>query len=202
MPRKANAATGATDQQLLFADEYLVDFNAVAAYIRAGYKGRGKSADAAASRLLANPAIREYLQKRRERISSKLELTTEKVLTELQRVAFFDPRRVLNGDGAIKKVEDWDDHSAAAVQSLEVFEEFDGKGEERERIGVVKKLKLHPKVPALERLGQHLGLFKQPGDKDNPLHHEHHVVQDLVDAVAGADTGLGSARGRGKQRGK
>jgi len=191
-----------SEQQRLFADEYAADFNAVAAYRRAGYKGKGRAADAAASRLLNLPSVRAYLAARMDRISAKLELSTEKVLTELQRVAFFDPRRVLSGDGGIKPVEQWDDHSAAAVMSLEVFEEFAGKGEDRVQIGLTKKLKLHPKVPALERLGQHLGLFKTKvevtGKDGKPVQHEHEVVAALIDQVEGADTGIGTARGRGK----
>lgn len=200
MPRtNVDQATGLTEQQRLFADEYLTDFDAVAAYQRAGYRAKGRAADAAASRLLNAPAVQAYMRNRMARISAKLELTTEDVLRELKAVAFFDPRKLLTGGGGIKRVEDWDSASAAAVQSLEVFEEFQGRGDERETVGYTKKVKLHPKVAALEKLGQHLGLFAKklehsgPGGK--PIQHAHDY-SDLLSAAEGSDTGIGPARGR------
>ena len=42
-----------TPKQRRFAEEYCIDLNATAAYLRAGYTARGNSAEAAASRLLS-----------------------------------------------------------------------------------------------------------------------------------------------------
>jgi len=194
MPRRPNGDHGLNERQRAFADQYFVDFNAVAAYRRAGYKTTGASLHACASRLLSRPTVRAYLRQKQKQMSAALELKVEKVLRELQCIAFFDPRRLLTGDGNIRAVAEWDDHSAVAVQSFEVVEMYAGKGKQRKCIGVVKKLRLHPKVTALERLGQHLGLFKQLGDKDNPLRHEHHLVAaDVLDLIKSAEPGIGKA---------
>lgn len=200
MPRtNVDQATGLTEQQRLFADQYLADFDAVGAYRRAGYRAKGRAADAAASRLLNSTSVQAYLRERMAKISAKLELTTENVLRELMNVGFFDPRKLLTDGGTIKPVESWDDASASAVQSLEVFEEFEGRGEDRVQIGYTKKVKLHPKVPALEKLGQHLGLFvkkfEHSGPGGKPMQHTHDY-SDLLEAAEGSDTGIGPARGR------
>ena len=195
---------GLSEQHRLFADHYVTCFDPIASYTFAGYRARGRSAESAASRLLCRSDVRAYLRDRMDRISAKLELTTENVLTELQRVAFFDPRKLLNGSGGIKPVEEWDDNSAAAVMSLEVDEIFTGKGDGRVHIGLTKKLKLHPKVAALEKLGQYLGMFAKKveitGKDGKPIEHEHTALwlQELIDAVDGADTGIGPSRGRQK----
>jgi len=46
-----------TAKQRRFADEYLIDLNATAAYKRAGYAGDGHGAEVNASRLLSNAEV-------------------------------------------------------------------------------------------------------------------------------------------------
>jgi len=83
------------DQHRLFADHYLVSFDAVMAYGAAGYKGRGRAAESAASRILGRPDVRAYVAARIERISAKLELSTEKVLQRLWSVATADAAELI-----------------------------------------------------------------------------------------------------------
>jgi len=170
MPRSANRdpKTGLTDQMRLFADNYLASFDATASYKAAGYKSKGAAARVSASQLLAKPLVQAYLKARMEKISARLELKAEDVIDELRKVGFFDPRKVLTGNGDVKPVEEWDDDSAAAVQALEVEALFEGRGEDRLQIGYTKKVKLHSKVSALEKLGQHLGLFRQKIEMSGP----------------------------------
>jgi phage terminase small subunit len=57
------------------------------------------------------------------------------------------------------------------------------------------EVKMHNQTDMLIKAGQHVGLFKQPGtDPNNPVHHEHHLLTDLVDMVKGSETGIGPAR--------
>ncbi|MEJ8548175.1 terminase small subunit [Brevibacillus borstelensis] len=68
-----------TEKQKKFADYYIETGNATEAYRRAGYTGRGNVAEAAASRLLSNVKVREYIdnliaQKDSERIASQDEI--------------------------------------------------------------------------------------------------------------------------------
>lgn len=68
-----------TEQQKRFADYYIESGNATESYIRAGYKAKGNSAEASASRLLRNVKVSEYIvkvtsEKDKERIASQDEV--------------------------------------------------------------------------------------------------------------------------------
>ena len=54
-----------------------------------------------------------------------------------------------------------DSETAGAISSLETLEEYEGYGEDREKIGDTQKVKLLDKTKALELLGKHLGMFKE-----------------------------------------
>jgi len=76
---------GITDKQERFIAEYLVDGNATRAATVAGYSER--TAARIGSELLTKSHVRAALDAARKRISAKLELTAEKVLTDLDRLA-------------------------------------------------------------------------------------------------------------------
>ena len=52
---------GLSVKQQVFVQEYLIDLNATAAYKRAGYKGTGRTAANAASRMLGFAGIKEAI---------------------------------------------------------------------------------------------------------------------------------------------
>ena len=60
----------------------------------------------------------------------------------------------------MKNIVDIDDNTAAAISSVESFEEYQGRGDDREYIGDTKKIKMYSKEKALELLGKQLGMFK------------------------------------------
>ena len=84
MPRTSNPS-GLTDKQERFVAEYLVDSIGSAAAVRAGYSER--SAQSNARDLLANPKVRAAINAGKRRIVKKLELTAEKVLADIDRIA-------------------------------------------------------------------------------------------------------------------
>lgn len=59
---------GLTPNQKKFADEYIKTGNAKQSYINAGYKARGNRAEAAASRLLRNVKVRDYIRQRNKEL--------------------------------------------------------------------------------------------------------------------------------------
>ncbi|WP_435310654.1 terminase small subunit [Primorskyibacter sedentarius] len=80
--------SGITPKQEIFAREYLVDLNATQAAIRAGYSP--KCAESRGSKLMAIPAVAEYVSKLMHKRTSKLDLTADRVLQEIARIAFTD----------------------------------------------------------------------------------------------------------------
>lgn len=71
-----------TAKQQRFYDEYLVDGNASAAYIRAGYSA--KHANTNAFKLLQNTAIAAAIKSGQKDIAKRNELTIDDILDELE----------------------------------------------------------------------------------------------------------------------
>lgn len=142
-----------TDKARQFCAEYLKDLNAGQAAIRAGYSA--KSAYRTASRMLADKDIQAYLAKISKKRSLRTAVTQDRVLTEISRLAFNDPRRAFDDNGALLPVQDWPDDVAAAIASIECNEiKLDGVV-----VGMVKKVKFWDKSKNLELAARHLGML-------------------------------------------
>lgn len=144
-------------KQKAFASEYVIDYNATQAAIRAGYSER--SAYSQAHELLKKPEIQAAIRELEADSSMRTAVTKDMVIKELARVAFVDPRRLFEDNGTPKDITMLDDDTAAALASVDIYEEFDYNGEERELVGYTKKYKWSDKLRALEMLGKHLGMF-------------------------------------------
>ena len=92
----ARPARALTDRQRLFVEHYLVDGNAAAAAIRAGYSRN--RADSAGHRLKNLPQVREALALAQAERLRQVGLSRERVLEELARIAFADIRDFLTWD--------------------------------------------------------------------------------------------------------
>jgi len=152
---------------LLFVKEYLVDQNGTRAAIAAGYAE--KSAAVTASRLLRNAKVRAEIDKATADRCKRLDITADRVLQEIAKLAFYDPRNFFNANGTLKQVTELDDHTAMALGGMEINELW-GPSEdgERQQIGVTKKFKLIDKGINLERLGKHLKLFTDKVENTGP----------------------------------
>ena len=179
-----------TPKQAMFIAEYLVDGNATRAAIAAGFSPR--SAEVTGARLLKNSKVAKALALRHARRVDKLEITAERVLGELAKLAFFDPGKLFDADGHLLPIVEMDDVTRAAIAGLDV-ELREGATLLGVGLGVstVRKVKLADKGQNLERLGRYLKLFT---DK---VEHDHRVtLEDLVcgsydrnkDAEGGSDT--------------
>jgi phage terminase small subunit len=142
-----------TDKQAQFVEEYLIDLNATQAAIRAGYSA--KTAYSAGERLLRDVEIQKRLTKRAQDRAARTEITQDRVLKELGRLAFLDIRKAFDADGQLKAIHDLDDDTAAAISGIEVSEITSGENV----IGSLKKIKLSDKKGSLELLGRHLQMW-------------------------------------------
>lgn len=147
-----------TPKQIKFIDEYLIDLNATQAAIRAGYSK--KTAQRIGSENLSKPLIQEEIQKRRNKLQSKCEITQERVLRELAAIAFAsgaDFAKVVTGGtfDTVKMIptDKIPPEKLAAIAGMKMTAN-----------GV--EVKLHDKVRALEMLGKYLGLFDGSGGQE------------------------------------
>lgn len=140
-----------TPKQRRFVDEYLIDLNATQAAIRAGYSK--KTAGYIAKELLRKPPIAAEVEKRKQKLTKKLEITQEKVLQELAAIAF------ANGADYAKVI------TTGPVTEVRMTATDDLPPEKLPAIAGIKanqygvEVKLHDKVKALELLGKYLGTF-------------------------------------------
>lgn len=141
-----------------FAREYLIDFNAKQAAIRAGYSP--KTAQVQGSRLLSNVKVAAAIKVERDKQAANTGLTAERIIKEALRLATFDVRKLVDNEGNPIPVHLLDDDTAAAIAGLDIQEMKFG---ETGAVAVVKKYKIADKNSAIERLFKHLGLF----EKDN-----------------------------------
>ena len=76
------------DKQETFCREYVLDFNATQAAIRAGYAEAGSRTQG--SRLLAHPNIQARIEELKGERYEKLDISKERILGELSDVAFVE----------------------------------------------------------------------------------------------------------------
>jgi phage terminase small subunit len=110
--------------------------------------------------------VRELLDQAAERA----QMTAADVLREAMRLARFDIRKLYNADGSPRPIHELDDETAAAIQAVDVHEEYEGTGKARKFVGYTKKYRVADKNAALEKLFKHFGLYeKDNAQKGDPL---------------------------------
>lgn len=145
---------------IAFANEYLVDFNGSAAAIRAGYGV--KSAKVTASRLLADPKIQSYLGVLKKPLAAVLEITKERTMREIARIAFSDPRKLFDENSRFKAIQDLDDDAAATLASVEIDALYAMTMDGKVQVGDTQKVKVFDKNRALDMLAKHFKIYETP----------------------------------------
>lgn len=84
MPSRRISKAKLNDQQKMFAEEYLIDYNATQAAIRAGYSE--KTAKQQGSRLLSNADVQEEIRKANQRRLQRVQINQDQVLEEFANI--------------------------------------------------------------------------------------------------------------------
>ncbi|MBP2309277.1 terminase small subunit [Azospirillum melinis] len=160
-----------TPKQLRFVEAYLLDPNGKKAAIAAGYSE--KNAAVEASRLLTHAKVVAELERRRILLQTRTGITPERVLSELAKLGFADIRDVVQWRANVQQVAEDPEtgeplleignevvitdssklSADAAAAILEVSQTKDG----------ALKVRMHDKLGALVKIGQHLGMFRPVG---------------------------------------
>lgn len=129
------------------------------AAITAGYAEI--SAHNSAARFMKDDGVRAALKLRTENLLRVEDLTTDRIILEMGRVATFDPRRLYDENDNLKPPSQWDDDVAAVISSLDVEELWEGRGDDKDRVGSTRKIRLWDKNSSLEKLARIHGLFER-----------------------------------------
>jgi phage terminase small subunit len=108
-------------------------------------------------RSASTPAVSEA----EERALGKARLSTERVLQELERAIFADPRKLYDEQGRSKPIHSLDEDTAAAIASLDMHEMATSNGSQHRAIGRTTKVRFVDKLVAIDRAMKHLGLFER-----------------------------------------
>jgi len=148
-PRAMNA------RERLFVVEYLKDLNATQAAIRAGYSE--KTARQQGTRLLSKAVIAEAIATGVAKRSERVKLDADFLLQRLADELFADIADIYNDDGSLKPIREWPlVWRTGLVAGIEVEEIWEGQGEERAQVGVLRKVKISDRVKRLDLFGKHV----------------------------------------------
>lgn len=157
-----------TEKQVRFVAEYLIDLDATKAAKRAGYSD--KTAYSIGFENLRKPEIQEAIAEAMDARAKRTEITQDRVLQELARIAFANGTdfakiistptvtTVVDEDGEVQQV-------IRPVQRVELVDTECVDPEKRAAIASLKEgkygieVKGYDKVKALELIGRHLGMF-------------------------------------------
>jgi phage terminase small subunit len=178
--------TDLNPKQARFVEEYLVDLNATQAAVRAGYSP--KTAEQQGARLLGHARVAAEIRQGQLQRSERTAITQEQVLAELAKIAFSDladvtdwgTREVAIGfDADGKKLKPEAIGEAVVVDYIQApyvdpVNRDDLPKSVRSAVAEVAltrdgfKIKMHDKVAALTKLGQHLGMFVERHQHSGP----------------------------------
>lgn len=103
-----------------------------------------------------NPAVKERYE---FALQARDEWEKERCLAELRAIMAVDIRDAYNQDGTLKPMREMPPNVAAALQSIETDELFEGHGESREMVGYTRKVKFWDKAKAIELFMKKHGLL-------------------------------------------
>lgn len=167
-----------TPQQMRFCEIYVQTGNASQSYIDAGYKVKdGEVAKVNAARLLTLAHVSLYVKQLQNKTSQKHEVSRDRIIGELVKVAFADMSEVVEiddkGKPVIKK-----DANLNALDSISSSESYSDTGYSKSF-----SVKKSDKIKAMEMLCKLLGLYdKEDSESRRNLEANSRRV---LDALAG-----------------
>jgi phage terminase small subunit len=157
-------------KQQRFVDEYLIDLNATQAAIRAGYSEA--TAYSQGQRLLKHVEVSAAIRAAMESRSDRTKVDADWLLRRLADEAEADLCDLFDDGGRLRQVHEWPViWRKGLVAGIEVEQIFEGRGEDREQIGRLHKVKLSDRVKRLELIGRHVDVqaFKDRVDGSSSI---------------------------------
>ena len=144
-----------SDKAQLFVAEYLKDFNAARAALRAGYSAQ--SARYQGSKMLRNVAIADAIRKGRDQMLQSCEISMEHIVRQLATVAFLDPGRMFDESGNLRPIHEMPPEVRQGLPGIEVSESRTSAAGGANT--VVRKVRMGGRVQAILALAKYLGTF-------------------------------------------
>jgi len=157
-----------TEKEELYCRKYVELLNQRQAYMASRDTERMKSntVDRRASELHQKPHIQARINELMAEREQRLQIDADYVLRRLVEIDQMDLLDILDEKMAFRPISEWPKVWRQYLSGVDVSELFKGAGDEREMVGVLKKIKWPDKVKNLELLGKHVrvGAFKEQLD--------------------------------------
>lgn len=173
--------------------------NATAAYLNCGlFNAKTKaSASVGASKLMSNPFVQQYIQELTEEKKTRLSIEDDDILREQYRLATSDITNYLSwGPNGIawKSSDTLSEDARRAIESVDIYQDtLDSEDGAITKLRI--KLKMHPKIPALEMLAKHLGLYRERVDitvrdeRDSVIAEAHEMLKQTRERLLASQGG-------------
>lgn len=143
-----------------------------AAALAAGFAASTARSDAA--KFAANPDVRLIVDHIIGRAIKTTEITFERCMQELAKVAFGDPQALFGPNGELLPPDRWPKNASAIVSEVQQIDQYDQDGA---KVGTVNKIKFADKHAALRTAFQLIDAFP---DKKKQVTHTHRVGVVMV----------------------
>ncbi|EJC7565949.1 terminase small subunit [Salmonella enterica] len=160
--RKSTQYKPLTAMQEAYAQEYTkCPENQTQAAINAGFSPN--TAAVKASVMMRDERIQKRIAELMEERNKRLRVSADYVLLRLVEIDQMDVIDILNDDMSIKPVSEWPKVWSQYLTGFELADMFEGRGDEKELVGILKKIKWPDKVKNLELIGKHVDVnaFKE-----------------------------------------
>ena len=160
-------------QHQAFVDEYIIDFNATKAAIRAGYTE--KTARQQGSRLLSHADIQEAIRLAIEGRSKRTKVDADWLLTHCSQMLTADIGDILDELGHFKPIHDWPKIWRQMLNGTDIKEIFAYTGGEegaKDKVGEIIKAKFVSREKIMELTGKHINVAAFIGQDNQARHKE------------------------------
>lgn len=174
-----------TSQQEIFCQNVAAGKSQAESY-RTAYPKSKKWKDEAvwveSSKMMNQPNVSLRIDELRERHLKRNEVTLDEVLKEMAKWLRFNLKTIIKPDGTMKGFDEMTEDEAACISEFQIEEIWTGRGEEREMIGYLKKVKLIDKRAVSDQFMKKFGAYatKVKFDDDDLEH-----LKDLVKEIKG-----------------
>ena len=160
--RKSTQFKPLTAMQEAYCQSYIkTPENQTQAAINAGFSPN--TAAVKASVMMRDERIQKRIAELMEDRNKRVRVSADYVLMRLVEIDQMDVIDILNDDMSIKPVSEWPKVWRQYLTGFELADMFEGRGDEKELVGILKKIKWPDKVKNLELIGKHVDVnaFKE-----------------------------------------